>query len=646
MRSTPAVRHPRHPRARQPGAAAAACWARTAWYLRLLFAWLLVCASGQALASQGLVATAYLRDLGGSMTLAQAQAAPGWTPGGEVLALGFLPYPVWLRLETPKHPVGTALRIRIRPAYLDEVRLFVPQPGGAYHERVAGDRWPFSSREQTDTALSFDWPAGLAEVPTPIYLRVLTTSSMTVYAEVLTIAESEDKRDFEQSLFGLYLGLMGATLVWGTWRAITGRDLVFALFSLYQAASTALSFGLLGYASRYLFPHGAGGDAFTSAALLMASVIAVLFHRGFLKSFSPPRGALAMLDLMLGICVLDIALLLVGQTQLALKTNALVVVTCSGLMLFPLAFTVRRNADKISKQLRIGYGLLSLFVLLTMLPLIGLVKAGQGSLYLTNLHSLMTAAVLGTLVAQRRQQIDAQARSDAEALIASRAEAKQVHIDHDEKERFLAMLTHELRTPLSVIRMVLGSSGVDATAERHKQFAHRAVDDINSIIERCLQTDQLERGATQQRSLPYELQALAQAVVADHPAGQRVDLRTEPSLPIVKTDALMVKIVLSNLVDNALKYSPEPSVVTLSLQAQARDQVPGILVGLHNLPNRAGRPDPQQVFQKYYRSAGAHASSGSGLGLYLVAGLARMFSGEVVYRADLPDVCFEFWLPT
>ena len=192
----------------------------------------------------------------------------------------------------------------------------------------------------------------------------------------------------------------------------------------------------------------------------------------------------------------------------------------------------------------------------------------------------------------------------------------------------------------------VGSGSADATADRHKQFAHRAVDDINSIIERCLQTDQLERGAMQQRSLPYELQALAQAVVADHPAGQRVALHTEPSLPIVKTDALLVRTVLSNLVDNALKYSPEPSVVTLSLQAQAREQVPGILVRLHNLPNRAGRPDPQQVFQKYYRSAGAHASSGSGLGLYLVAGVARMFGGEIVYRDDLPDVCFEFWLPT
>jgi len=611
----------------------------------LLIVWLLVTTSSQTLAAQGLVAASYLRDPGGSMTLAQAQAAPGWTPYGEVLALGFLPYPVWLRLETPPHPTGTALRIRIRPAYVDEVRLYVPKPGGAYQERVAGDRWPFSSREHSDTALSFDWSPNQSTDPTPIYLRILSANSMTAYVEVLTVAESEDKRDLEQTFFGLFLGTMVALLAWSVWRAVTQRDPVVALFSVYQASSTLMSFGLLGYASRYLFPHSAGGDTLTNWMVMLVSMTGALFYRSFFGSLGLPRWGLRLMDLTIVGCATTLALLWAGQPQWALKINATVVTAFSGLMLLPLVFAVRRDGDRMRRQLLLGCSLLALIILATMLPLMGVIQAGQWSLYLTNLHGLMTAAVLSTLLSLRRSQIDAQAMLDAQRLIATQAEAQEARSERDEKERFLAMLTHELRTPLSVIRMVLGR-GADAPTGRHNQFAHQAVDDINSIIERCLQTDQLERGAMQQRSLPYELQSLAQAVVADHPAGQRVDLQAEPSLPIVKTDALLVRTVLSNLVDNALKYSAEPSVVTLGLQAQARDQRPGILVRLHNLPNRAGRPDPKRVFQKYYRSAGAHASSGSGLGLYLVAGVARMFGGEVVYRDDLPEVCFEFWLPT
>jgi hypothetical protein len=210
------------------------------------------------------VAAFYLRDPGGGMTLAQAQAAPGWMPYDKVLTLGFLPYPVWLRLETPPHPMGTALRIRIRTAYLDEVRLFVPQPGGAYQERVAGDRWPFSSRDQPDTALPFNWTADQAGGPTQIYLRILGVNSMAAYVEVLTVAESEDKRDLEQTFFALFLGTMMTVLAWSAWRAGVTRDPATALFSVYQATATMMSFGLLGYASRYLFPHSAGGDTFTN----------------------------------------------------------------------------------------------------------------------------------------------------------------------------------------------------------------------------------------------------------------------------------------------------------------------------------------------------------------------------------------------
>ena len=641
-----AVRPPRHPGIQRPGAAVAKQWVATAWCFKLLCAWLLVTISGHALAAKGLVASSYLRDPGGSMTLAQAQAAQGWAPYGEVLSIGYLPYPVWLRLETPPHPADIALRIRIRPSYLDEVRLFVPQAGGTYQERVAGDRWPFRSREHSDTALAFDWTAGPAAGPPQIYLRILGVNSMTAYFEVLTVAESEDKRDLEQTFFGLFLGTMVAVLAWSVWQAGATRDPATALFSVYQLTSTMMNFGLLGYASRYLFPHSAGGDTFTNWMVLVNSMTGILFHRYFLGCLELPRWGLRLVDLSIAGCATTFVLLLAGQPQWALKVNSTVVAAFSGLMLLPLVFAVQQGGDRMRRQALLGCTLLMIIVMVSMLPLMGLVKAGQWSLYMTNLHGLMTAVVLTRLLALRRSQIGAQTKLDAKRLIASLAEAKQVRSERDEKERFLAMLTHELRTPLSVIRMVLGSGSADATADRHKQFAHRAVDDINSIIERCLQTDQLERGAMQQRSLPYELQALAQAVVADHPAGQRVALHTEPSLPIVKTDALLVRTVLSNLVDNALKYSPEPSVVTLSLQAQAREQVPGILVRLHNLPNRAGRPDPQQVFQKYYRSAGAHASSGSGLGLYLVAGVARMFGGEIVYRDDLPDVCFEFWLPT
>lgn len=77
----------------------------------------------------------------------------------------------------------------------------------------------------------------------------------------------------------------------------------------------------------------------------------------------------------------------------------------------------------------------------------------------------------------------------------------------------------------------------------------------------------------------------------------------------------------------------------------ARDGRSGVEIRVTNEPGEAGWPDPDRVFRKYYRSPGARRGSGSGLGLYLVAGLARMLGGAAEYRPTSAQVQFVVWLP-
>ena len=83
----------------------------------------------------------------------------------------------------------------------------------------------------------------------------------------------------------------------------------------------------------------------------------------------------------------------------------------------------------------------------------------------------------------------------------------------------------------------------------------------------------------------------------------------------------------------------------LSASSQPHKKQPGMLVTIRNQPGHAGWPDAQKVFQKYYRSPGAHSKTGSGLGLYLVRSAARRLGGWVRYVPDTNTVMFEFWLP-
>jgi len=72
----------------------------------------------------------------------------------------------------------------------------------------------------------------------------------------------------------------------------------------------------------------------------------------------------------------------------------------------------------------------------------------------------------------------------------------------------------------------------------------------------------------------------------------------------------------------------------------------GVCITVSNRPSAASWPDPDRIFTKYYRSAGAEAQSGTGLGLYLVRTLARLVGGDCVYAPDEKNIRFELWLPS
>jgi signal transduction histidine kinase len=112
-------------------------------------------------------------------------------------------------------------------------------------------------------------------------------------------------------------------------------------------------------------------------------------------------------------------------------------------------------------------------------------------------------------------------------------------------------------------------------------------------------------------------------------------------LPRMLSDEKLLKIVIGNLLDNALKYSLKGSTVRLAL-AELNGK---IRLEVSNVPGPAGRPDPSKVFQKYYRNEKAHGFIGSGLGLYIIKNTVRLMGGDLHYKPTDELVKFELWLP-
>jgi signal transduction histidine kinase len=212
----------------------------------------------------------------------------------------------------------------------------------------------------------------------------------------------------------------------------------------------------------------------------------------------------------------------------------------------------------------------------------------------------------------------------------------------DEQERFLSMLNHELKTPLAVIRMTLGATEITPAG---RERVARAVADMNAIVERCLLADQLGGGKVAQARSPCAAETLLQQARQQSVAPDRVRIEPLGQLPMILTDNRLVSIVLGNLIDNALKYGAPGSAVDVVADSTPSAGRPGLRFIVGNLRGAAGMPDAGRVFEKFYRAAGAHGKSGSGLGLFISAGIARQLGGTLRYVPEGERVKFELWLP-
>ena len=211
----------------------------------------------------------------------------------------------------------------------------------------------------------------------------------------------------------------------------------------------------------------------------------------------------------------------------------------------------------------------------------------------------------------------------------------------DEQDRFLSMISHELRTPLSVIRMVAGGS---AMPEATKGRVVRAVNDMSAIVDSALQADRLRHGRVRAHVTDCNLNELLHSICQNTAESERIQMDEAP-FATLQTDPQLLNVVLSNLLVNALKYSPAGSTVQLQAVATEHQRKSGISITVSNQVGPVGAPDARQVFRKFYRAPAARGKTGSGLGLHIADGMARLLGGHIEFLTQEGTVQFALWIP-
>ena len=222
------------------------------------------------------------------------------------------------------------------------------------------------------------------------------------------------------------------------------------------------------------------------------------------------------------------------------------------------------------------------------------------------------------------------------------------------KSDFISTAAHQLRTPLTGIRWALEALEKEPLPESQMVLVQNAVSkskDLVSVVGTLLDISSIESGKYKYTFEPVVLSELVQQVAADFlPLAQetQVSLRYEApveSIPPVHADRDRIIWVLNNLIENAIRYTPEGGSVSLAV-TRTTDRV---LVTVRDTGIGIAQEDKNNIFERFYRAGNAIAkeNKGSGLGLYIARTIATDHGGDLTFAANTagPGTTFLLSMP-
>jgi len=591
-----------------------------------------------------------LEDKAGSLSFAEVRQSDGFRPLSGNLAAGFTRSAFWLRftLTQPADGGGPWL-IEMGLPFLDHLDLYQEQPDGTPQVTRGGGELPLSARPIAYRDFVYPLIAPEAGQQRRYYLRIWADHTLAVYP---TLWRAEAFRD-HVLLESLGLGLLhGAALVIAGFvclQFLVNRDRLMGLFALYVVCIEFWQICNNGLTAWLLLPNQphlsgmlvsiTGCAAIAFGALLSSALLGLKQERPWLH-----RAYMLVALLVVGAVIavpLGLYPLVAGPVQLA---GMLMLVTQ---MLLASLMALRGNRQGWLYLAGFGMQLISATTLILrnlgkLLPwaphdldppvqlalLCHLLFLGYGLARKYKDIARANAALMAEV--EVRQQYEAsliEAREKAEVALGVQQQAVR------EQRNFLAMVSHEFRTPLATISAaaeMMEALALRKAAGAEKELAkvRRATIRMTGLIDTCLADEWLESTLSGLDRQDVDLAELLSTVCDEilHLSNRQVDLAIEAKDCVLFANKELLRILFQNLLGNAVKYTPAQSRIWVRLcqsmgafQITVSDDGSGIPPEIRS-----------KIFEKFFRGDNVNGGSGgAGLGLYLVQRIAQRHGGAV-----------------
>jgi two-component system, OmpR family, phosphate regulon sensor histidine kinase PhoR len=211
----------------------------------------------------------------------------------------------------------------------------------------------------------------------------------------------------------------------------------------------------------------------------------------------------------------------------------------------------------------------------------------------------------------------------------------------ERQKNFLLSVTHELKSPIASTKLQLQTMQKhELPREKQLEIVANAINDadrLNNLVENILLAAKIENSVYTLHKERYDLskyitEGMKQTISSFH-YKQKILLDIAPGIHM-DIDRTSFPSIILNLLENAVRYSPEDSVIILKLQKQQDD----ILLSVSDEGSGIREADKEKIFEKFYRAGNEETrrTKGTGLGLYIVNYLVKQHNGRISVRNNHP----------
>lgn len=599
-----------------------------------------------------------LKDAKGTLSFDDAsQALDGVTATeDQTFSRGYVRDTFWLKFELPTNAFNQQERwLELGPNFIDDIRLY-------YRPKTSNEPW--QSRHTGDLLFGqadLDYRNPVFIIPPTakgydVIIRVQSTSTVLLQASLWEPAEFVGHAARTTSFWSFYFGLAAISSLLALVLAIILRTRLLWLVTAFSAPYLLVA-SIQGYINWSFMGIGVPLQHYLTSALMLISFALLMWLSSEileLKRHLPWAHKVLVIGCSLTLMLL--VLIPLNHYATAVKLKTVIFVVTSAVFIYSVLCVWARDRFRPSMLL---LGISPMVCILASLS--GILSAlgwipFRDEIYIVWQYSLVINMLLVIAIAVYRVREKKLEEFEKQQLVNELKVEREASFH---QRQFMGMVAHEFRTPLAIISGSLENlyaleSDVQNSRTSRYDKVQRAADRLIQLTDNCLADARLDANALYLDPQPANLLDLISSAASlvqlsdNHQLALTIQGRAADDSPgddshqdyTVPIDAALIRIALSNIIDNAVKYSCGGII-----QIDCSRQSERVAIRISDQGSGIDEQLAGQIFERYRRAT--YSKQGAGLGLYVARQIAQAHGGDLrLVSSSSQGSCFEFTLRT